>query len=133
MKRIKITQAGLRDSEMRFHVTGEISQTNSRRFERPLRPSSDRYLEEVGDAGKTIVETVLPMRGITSVTISPYCLRVEKGSAFDWTWEGTDLKANILHVLLDALGEGYEVVDETLPEEDEDDSEDPKDADAEDD
>lgn len=115
MKRIVIKRFGFGEGTLAFNTTFEVSADTTNMFRRPLRESSNRYLARVGDPGASIVKAVLSLPGICSVTIESYEIRVEKGEAFDWVWEGIDLKAKILEAITAAFGEIDEVVDQTMP------------------
>lgn len=67
-----------------YHVTTEISQHPINRFYRPLRPQSDKYLEEVGEIGTQLLKEVFAISGVDQVFIGPYEFSVVKASAFDW-------------------------------------------------
>jgi hypothetical protein len=105
MKRILIQKWGVAADTLAFNTTFLVSNTNYAKFDRPVRRSSNRYLELVGGHGEAVVRNVLDLLGIVSVVITPYQIRVEKGGAFDWTWEGIDLKAEILKAIADAFGD----------------------------
>ena len=49
----------------------EISQHPIHVFDRPLRKSSEKYMEEVGDVGSRILRETLAVSGVVSVTIHP--------------------------------------------------------------
>lgn len=67
-----------------IHVKVEISQTNYQSFYRPLRSSSNSYLEEVGEKGAELVRRAIGIPGVTEVMISPYELSLRKALLFDW-------------------------------------------------
>ena len=71
---------------MRFHLMVEISQVNYQSFDRPLRPTSDQYLEMVGEKGAELVKKVMAIPGVINVSIGPYRLTVTRDSSlFGWT------------------------------------------------
>lgn len=80
-----------------YHMVTEISQHPIRVFDRPLRKSSEKYMEEVGDVGSRILRETLAVSGVVSVAIYPYELGVEKGKAFSWD----TLEPAILNILKD--------------------------------
>lgn len=81
-----------------YHMVTEISQHPIHVFDRPLRKSSEKYMEEVGDVGSRILRETLAVSGVVSVTIHPYELGVEKGKIFSWD----TIEPAILNILKDA-------------------------------
>jgi len=71
-------------NQMEFHVRVEISKRPIESFCRPLRPSSEKYLAEVGEKGAELVRMVMAIPGVIEVFISPYRLTIRKGSLFEW-------------------------------------------------
>ena len=69
---------------MLVHVTEEMSECPSQAFQRPLRPSSDKYLAEMGEKGAELVRRILAIPGVVDVSIHPYKLRIEKAPLFQW-------------------------------------------------
>ena len=70
---------------MEFHVNVEISQSVIQSFYRPLRPTSDTYLKEVGEKGAKLITRVMAIPGVTEVSITPYSLFLSKDSSlFQW-------------------------------------------------
>lgn len=67
-----------------YHTTAEISQSHIKTFERPLRETSEKYLEEIGEEGAKIVRGIFLLQGVESVSIYPYEMSVFKAEAFDW-------------------------------------------------
>lgn len=114
MKRIKVRKFGVHD-ELLFSASVAISEHWHHKFDFPLRESSEKYLAEVGEAGSQIVKGIMSLPGIVSVTIQPYQIIVRKGEAFDWTWNGVDIKAKVIEMLIAEMGEGVEITDDTTP------------------
>jgi len=65
-----------------FHTTAEISQYQIHTFYRPLRDSSERYLQDVGKKGAELVRKVMAIPGIKTVVIEPYELTLTRSSSF---------------------------------------------------
>lgn len=98
--RIVVEQVPNRDIHV-YHVTMEVSNTPLHEFRRPIeRPSSDKYLKEVGERGTKLVKSLLHLPGVDDVWISPYRLSVTKGNAFDWD----DIEPEVLAILKKGFG-----------------------------
>ena len=92
-----------------YHVSVEISQTPIETFLRPLRESSNEYLDKVGEVGTQIVKEILAILGVIEVSIEPYQIQVEKGKAFGWE----DIEPGIIGALKKAFGEQSSEVEVT--------------------
>lgn len=66
-----------------FSVNRLISQINKEKFYRPLRKSSEKYLQNVGDLGSRLVKAALRLPGVTEVEITPYMIEVTFSKAHD--------------------------------------------------
>lgn len=88
-----------------FHTTAQLSESHVQSFKRPIRPHSQRYLEEVGEYGAALVHVLLAMDGVTEVCIQPYEMMVRKGSAFDWI----DIVPGVIDALKALYTAKYEV------------------------
>lgn len=85
-----------------YNVTTEISRQPKRNFCRPIdRETSQKPLEDIGEKGLEIVQGCLNVAGVTDVEITPYCLGVTKGEAFDWE----DIHPHVMVLLRLAFGE----------------------------
>jgi len=91
------------------HVNYEISNAVIENFMRPLRDSSERYLDKIGPLGTKIVRELFSLQGIAEVTIQPYQLHIQKGKLFDWV----KLKPAIKRIL-NKQGLPYVEFEETL-------------------
>jgi|GEM_PF-1924711 len=89
-----------------YHTTVVISQSRSESFWIPLRPKSDRYLEEVGEVGATLVREVMALLGVGRVEIRPYEFTVEKGTAYDWE----EIEPQVIEALKKTFGETEEEI-----------------------
>ncbi|MCJ7793066.1 MAG: NifU N-terminal domain-containing protein [Candidatus Marinimicrobia bacterium] len=89
-----------RTSDIRFyHVTLEISESPSQTFWRPLRDTSERPLKETGEIGSDLIRRIFAIQGVAAISIVPYSLKVEKGSAFKWD----EVEAYVLGILSEIL------------------------------
>ncbi len=85
-----------------YNLTTEISKHHIHNFWRPLREgSSDKYLEEVGELGASLLHEVFALPGVNEVFIKPYELSVTKGDAFEWD----EIEPDILEALKKCFGE----------------------------
>jgi len=70
---------------MHLHTTVEISQYCINSFYRPLRDTSEEYLEKVGEKGAELVRRVIAIPGVKELFIHPYELTlVRSSSLFEW-------------------------------------------------
>jgi hypothetical protein len=67
-----------------YHLKMLLSRTSIQDFRRPLRASSESYLNEVGYPGDQIIRKIFDIPGVTEVWIHPYRLSVEIAKMFDW-------------------------------------------------
>jgi hypothetical protein len=75
-----------------FHSTTLLSEAHQLDFHRPLRESSEKFLEKIGERGSKLVQALLAIDGVVQVLIEPYHFCVIKGQAFSWE----DIKPKIL-------------------------------------
>ena len=93
-----------------YHTTVEISESRQQSFERPLRDSSEKHLEEVGKHGREIVETLLRLDGVTNVALHPYKVGVSIGEAYEWE----DVHPHILATLKKVFADKCHVSEEDV-------------------
>jgi len=104
--KIKIDETDL-ENRRNYAVTGEISLSILRRFQKPLQENDDAHLESVGGVGKLLLEEVFSLPGIVDVFIHPYSLNVIKGEAFNWE----DIEPGIITALKRTFGPEAEQVE----------------------
>lgn len=93
-----------------FYTNRKMSDSSIERFHFPIGREYSNDLKEIGEVGRTIVETLDIIGGITTVIIQPYELTIEKGRMFDWE----ELIPQIVVVLKDVLQDPEAEV-QTLP------------------
>lgn len=69
---------------LNIDLTLEISKSVNETFYRPLGKSSERYLQKIGPIGSQIVRNIMPIPGITEISIKPYELLIGKSNLFCW-------------------------------------------------
>lgn len=104
--RIKVEELSNRDDVRRYHTTVVISQFHRKRFWHPLTSGSDKHLENIGEAGATLVREALAIPGVVEVRINPYAFSVAKGMAFGWE----EVEPSIIEALKKAFGETAEEI-----------------------
>jgi len=70
-----------------YHTSRIISVTKAAAFWAPINDRNkleNRYLKEIGEAGREIINILMDQLGIRYVYLEPYSLYVLKGSAFEW-------------------------------------------------
>lgn len=67
-----------------YNVNRVISESNSERFYRPLRESSEEYLKKIGNLGVRLVRAALRLPGVIKVGIEPYTFCIEISLAHGW-------------------------------------------------
>ena len=88
-----------------YEVGVDISENPHQSFKRPLRDSSDRYLQGVGEIGKSVVCTVLSLPGVVEVWLAPLRIAFKRSGAVDYT----DIHPGVLAALKEAYRvSGYE-------------------------
>jgi hypothetical protein len=70
--------------EKYFHLPAEISKTHFQNFYRPLRDSSEGYLDKVGEIGRKVIKGLFKIEGIEDVSIYPYKMAIRIGHSFTW-------------------------------------------------
>jgi hypothetical protein len=85
-----------------YNLTVEISEAFHDSFLRPLRDTSDRFLERVGAIGEKVVRGLIAIPGVERVEIGPYYVNVHKGVAFDWK----EIHGHVVEVLRSAFPQG---------------------------
>jgi hypothetical protein len=73
-----------RDHFRIFHTRFIVSKSRIENFDKPLRPSSERYLREVGEPGITLVRRIISIPGVIKVWIEPYEIAVEISKAYSF-------------------------------------------------
>lgn len=67
-----------------YHLKKLISKTSIQDFHRPLRTSSERYLNEVAYPGNQIIKKLFDIPGVIEVWVHPYELSVKIAKMFSW-------------------------------------------------
>ena len=83
-----------------YHVSFQISNTVIETFRRPIRPSSDQYLNKVEYPGKILVRRLLKIDGVTEVTIRPYSVGITVAKLFRWD----DVESDIYQIFDEMFG-----------------------------
>jgi len=73
-----------------FCTKFEVSKSLIEHFYRPLRVSSEEYLDVVGPDGAALVTRLMELPGVVEVFIEPHEVTVYIGEAFDWTERNDD-------------------------------------------
>lgn len=73
-----------RGQDREYHLKTLVSHTSIEDFRRPLRDSSERYLNEVGYPGNQIIKKLFDIPGVIEVWVHPYYLSVEIAKMFNW-------------------------------------------------
>ncbi len=68
-----------------FETNFELSRTRIGDFERPIRPSSEKYLKSLGVAGEKLVRSIFDIQGVLEVWVYPYELSIKIADLFSWT------------------------------------------------
>ncbi|KUK77581.1 MAG: hypothetical protein XD93_0239 [candidate division WS6 bacterium 34_10] len=82
-----------------YHTRFEISKSPIEIFHRPLRPSSETYLNEVGEPGKTLVRKIMCIPGVVKVATQPYRISVEISLAYSFE----EIEPKVLEILKSAV------------------------------
>jgi len=82
-----------------YHTRFEISKSPIETFHRPLRPSSETYLNEVGEPGKTLVRKIMCIPGVVEVATQPYQISVEISLAYSFE----EIEPRVLEILKSAV------------------------------
>jgi len=93
------------DSRKEFHANFEVSQSAIENFYRPLRLSSERYLERVGPTGAKLVRRLITLPVVTEIWVKPYEVTIYIGQAFSWVERDRNAKT-----LKDGVQEAFEQV-----------------------
>ena len=78
-----------------IHTRFEVSNNPYQNFDKPLRPSSEPYLDEVGKIGTQIIREIFDIKGVVRVSITPYCLDIEKAPLFSWD----EIEKDLIYIL----------------------------------
>jgi len=82
---IVVQDASPNEDDMKiFHTRFEISNSVIEIFMRPLRPSSEPYLREVGVPGKYLVRELMSLDGVTEVCIQPYEISIHISPSYSF-------------------------------------------------
>lgn len=110
MKARIITERVPNPYHRRYHMPVEVSAYHIHNFHRPLRDSSEKYLEDLGQCGRQIVEEVMKLDGVTAVTIQPYEVSVSIGEAFEWE----DIHPHVIMILKGMVVQKCEVSEDAV-------------------
>ena len=83
-------EKGLSTTLRKFHTNFDLSKSRLEKFERPIRQSSQEYLEKVGPKGAGLVCKTMKVPGVVEISIQPYEVMVEIAKLFNWEEPGTD-------------------------------------------
>jgi len=78
-----------------FHTRFEISASPSQHFMRPLRPSSENYLNQVGVPGKYLIRELMSLDGVDMIFIHPYDVAIGISPAFNFE----EIEPKVLEIL----------------------------------
>jgi len=84
-----------------YHVNEAISDFPIQHFLIPLQDYHEEDLQEVGDAGATLVKEVAFIEGVEEIFVEPYQLSVVIAETFDWK----DIEPSVVGALERALEE----------------------------
>lgn len=81
--KVSIELSGEMFDFIKINTTAQISNTNFQGFDWPLRESSEKFLEMVGNPGSEMVRMIMDLEGIVSVSIKRYRIFVTIGNLFN--------------------------------------------------
>lgn len=89
-----------------YHTTAEVSESQIQIFERPLRDSYLGDLKAMGEPGRKLVEEVLAIDGVVTVSLTPYTVQITIGEAFEWN----DISSAVIEALKRLIVQKYKEV-----------------------
>ncbi len=92
----------------KYHTGSEISQCSYYQTRRPFpRELGVDPKKQIGEKGVALLSEVVKLEGVAEVTLSPYCLSVEIGRAFNWE----EIDPQIIKALKETFGDEKDKVE----------------------
>jgi hypothetical protein len=98
------TQRFRNDRIREYNVNRVISESHIERFDRPLRESSEKYLNKIGKLGARLVRAALRLPGVIEVGIEPYTFRITISLAHGWD----SIEPSIIRILKKEVFPGFD-------------------------